>query len=197
MRIIALAVLFLAVPSLGAPAKAADYALSEDGASITYSVKTLGFFRRSGAFKKFEIRLRFDEAAPAQSILVADIDMTSATMAAEGATERIKGPAWFDVENYPTSEFRATAIPPLRGGDVMIDGVYKMRGETAPLRLDVRYDEPERDADGEIRAVNIVADGEIDRRVYDMNGMAGLVGRMVGITINARLVRVEADDEEN
>jgi len=197
VRIITLAIVSLLVPSLASSARAAEFAPSGDGASITYSVKTLGFFKRSGAFGNFDIRLQFDEAAPAQSILVADIDMTSASMSGDGATERIKGPAWFDVETYPTSVFRATALPPLRGGDVVIDGAYTMRGETAPLRLDVRYDEPERDANGEISAVNFVAEGEIDRRAYAMTGMAGLVGRRVGITIKARLVRVEEKDEEN
>ncbi|MEZ5922320.1 MAG: YceI family protein [Parvularculaceae bacterium] len=179
------------------PAAAAEYVVSPDESTITYTVKTFGLFRNSGAFGAFDIHLKVDEQHPDQNFLLANIDMTTATMSGAGATARVRSPAWFDIDEYPVSEFRAAGVPPLEDAAADIRGEYTLRGKTEPLLLAVETNAPERDADGEIRAIRIRAHGAIDRKKYGLNGMKGLVGRMVEISIDARLVRKEGDGDGN
>ena len=185
-----LAAAFVAL-SILSPARGAQFALDRRDATIVFHVKTLGLLKSSGSFAQFDIRMIVDEAASDHGVLIAEIDMRSAAMSGDGATERLKGPSWFDVERFPQSIFTADIpLSDLRPKS-RISGRYRLRDRVAPVALTILAAEPEYGLSGEIVAIRFRAEGAIDRLAYGMDDLKTVVSRKVGIEVNARLVRVE------
>jgi polyisoprenoid-binding protein YceI len=86
-----------------------------------------------GAFPTFDVRARFDPAAPESGTLDVTIDVAAATMRSADIDAAIAGPDWFDSGRFPRARFRATSIR--RGGAdrYVASGTLTLKGIAAPL----------------------------------------------------------------
>ncbi|MGH8441738.1 MAG: cytochrome b/b6 domain-containing protein [Nevskiaceae bacterium] len=76
-----------------------------------------------GRFTRWQVDLRFDLAAPANSRIEATVETGSAADGVPLHEETLPQSEWFDVANHPTATFRATRIAPRS------DGAYDVVGE--------------------------------------------------------------------
>jgi len=149
----------------------------------------VGFFGLASKTAQFPevsgtVALRPDNPeAVAMEILLDASQLT----AGDGVTmARLKGPAFFDVERWPTVRFSGNRLvmhTPVTG-DVV--GTLTARGVTRPATLAVTFASPPARETG-THPVTLTARTIIDRRDFGMTAYRFIVGRQVTISIQARL----------
>jgi polyisoprenoid-binding protein YceI len=92
-----------------------------------------------------------------------------------------------DTVNYPQMSFRAQGVAPTNDGRWRVDGDLTIRGNTVPIKLEVRLLNL---FDG---SVQLTATGTLRRRQFGVIGKRRLVRDKVEIRITARLRRSSAE----
>lgn len=131
-----------AVPAASsAPVPAGDYRLDPAHSNITFRVDHLGFTRYVGRFTRFDTRLTFDPARPANSRMEVRIQAASldADNAPAGFLDTLRGDAWLDAMRYPEITFRSTRVDAAGGNRLRIAGDFTLHGVTRPIVLDATY----------------------------------------------------------
>ena len=110
------------------------WTVDSDASTVRFGIKHLLVARVHGHFGAVSgvISAGDDEVRAAGSVDVTTIDTGDATR-----DERLRGPGFFDVERYPTIEFRATSTESRPDGTWKITGDLTMCGATSPLTFDV------------------------------------------------------------
>jgi polyisoprenoid-binding protein YceI len=88
-----------------------------------------------GAFRKFDIRMRFDADKPAEGRLDVTIVVKSADMNSADIDKAIGGPEWFDFARFPQAEFHATEIRPAGAGRYVVRGMLNLKGVQRPVEF--------------------------------------------------------------
>ena len=120
--------------------KGGAYTLDPDHATLLWKINHLGFSTFIGRFNDFDASLDFDpeniEAAELEVIIdVAGVDINNPEFA-----EELRGPDWFDVENFPQAVFRTTSFVETVDEDTFIfQGDLTLLGNTAPVNLEVNF----------------------------------------------------------
>jgi len=120
--------------------KGGAYTLDPDHATLLWKINHLGFSTFIGRFNSFDASLDFDpeniEAAELEVIIdVAGVDINNPEFA-----EELRGPDWFDVENFPQAVFRTTSFVEAVDEDTFIfQGDLTLLGNTAPVNLEVNF----------------------------------------------------------
>jgi polyisoprenoid-binding protein YceI len=86
-----------------------------------------------GAFRSFDVRARFDPAAPESGALDVKIDVASATLQSADIDAAIAGRDWFDTARFPRAEFRATSIRRVAADRFVASGTLTLKGVAQPL----------------------------------------------------------------
>jgi polyisoprenoid-binding protein YceI len=94
------------------------------------------------------------------------------------------GPRFLDVDRQPTMTWSAERFTPTGDGGWTAEGMLSVRGTRAPLTVTGRVES----ADPAGGWVRVRATAEIDRTAVGIRAPALLVGRRVGISIDAWLV---------
>jgi polyisoprenoid-binding protein YceI len=125
---------FVAIALLAAPGVAASaewHALP--AASRLEFVATYERTPVPGVFPVFDVRARFDPAAPESGTLDVTIDIAGATMRSADIDAAIAGPDWFDSARFPRAQFHATSIRRSGGDRYVASGTLTLKGVTEPL----------------------------------------------------------------
>jgi polyisoprenoid-binding protein YceI len=125
-----------------------------------------------------------------QSTVEATIDLASINTGDEGRDGHVKGGDFFDIEQYPTMEFRSTGIRP-NGSDYALDGELTIKGVTKPVTLELEFNGVTKDPWGATRA-GFSATGEVNRGDYGISYNAVL--ETGGVLIGEKL-KVEIEVE--
>lgn len=189
----------LAKPDLSAEASAlrdGAYRLDGDHAALIFRIDHLGFSKYLGRFENFDASLDFDPDNPAAAGLEAVIDMASLDVANPEFAATLLGPAWFDAEAHPQAIFRSTAIEVTGETSGLLRGELTLKGQTAPVVLEVVFNGGARDR---LRAnqyvVGFSARGTLDRTAFGVSRFSGLIADNVDIEIQAEFIR-DADSSE-
>jgi len=129
-----------------------------------------------------------------QSQVLASIDVGSVDTRVEMRDKDLRSPNFFDVEKYPTIEFKSKRIVS-SGGKLQVIGDLTIHGTTREVTLDVDGPTPEMtDAQGNSRR-GISATTNINRRDFNLvyNNLLktgeAVVGDNVKIQIDAEMVK--------
>jgi polyisoprenoid-binding protein YceI len=140
------------------------WAVDPAHSSVDFAVKHLGIATVRGKFATFNGTLTLaDDLAGAQ--FAATIEAASVSTAEEGRDAHLRSADFFDVENYPTLEFRSTTVTPLGGEAFAIHGTLSMHGVTQPVELTAEVQGTETDPWGNQR-VGLEITGELSRAAY-------------------------------
>jgi polyisoprenoid-binding protein YceI len=159
----------------------------------------IGFTVRHAGISK--VRGRFTDASAeakiGQSLADASLHATVKTASFDsGDANRdghVKGPDFFDVENFPEMTFRATSVEG-DGQDYTLTGDLTIRGSTKPIELEVEFTGVAVDPFGATRA-GFSAEAEISRKEFGLTWNAVLetggllVSDKVMINVEAALVK--------
>ena len=180
--------------SLSALAQTSTWNIDPAHSTAQFTVRHLGISNVTGNFTKVTGNVVLNEKDITQSQVSASIDVSSVDTRVEARNKDLKSPNFFDVEKYPTIEFKSKRIVN-DGGKLQVIGDLTIHGTTREVTLDVDGPTPElADPWGNSRR-GISATTTINRRDFNLvyNNLLktgeAVVGDNVKIQIDAEMVK--------
>ena len=191
---IAIASAIALLASLSALAQTSTWNIDPAHSTAQFTVRHLAISNVTGNFTKVTGSVVLNEKDITQSQVSASIDVSSVDTRVEARNKDLKSPNFFDVEKYPTIEFKSKRIVS-GGGKLQVIGDLTIHGTTREVTLDVDGPTPElSDPWGNSRR-GISATTTINRRDFNLTynhvlktGEA-VVGDNVKIQIDAEMVK--------
>jgi polyisoprenoid-binding protein YceI len=180
--------------NLSALAQTSTWNIDPAHSTAQFTVRHLGISNVTGNFTKVTGSVVLNEKDIAQSQVSASIDVSSVDTRVEARNKDLKSPNFFDVEKYPTIEFKSKRIVS-SGGKLQVIGDLTIHGTTREVTLDVDGPTPElADPWGNSRR-GISATTTINRKDFNLiyNNLLktgeAVVGDNVKIQIDAEMVK--------
>jgi polyisoprenoid-binding protein YceI len=191
---IAIASAIALLASLSALAQTSTWNIDPAHSTAEFTVRHLAISNVTGNFTKVTGSIVLNEKDITQSQVSASIDVSSVDTRVEARNKDLKSPNFFDVEKYPTIEFKSKRIAS-GGGKLQVIGDLTIHGTTREVTLDVDGPTPElSDPWGNWRR-GISATTTINRRDFNLtyNNLLktgeAVVGDNVKIQIDAEMVK--------
>ena len=191
---IAIASAIALVASLSALAQTSTWNIDPAHSTAQFTVRHLAISNVTGNFTKVTGSVVLNEKDRTQSQASASIDVSSVDTRVEARNQDLKSPNFFDVEKYPTIEFKSKRIVS-GGGKLQVIGDLTIHGTTREVTLDVDGPTPElSDPWGNSRR-GFSATTTINRRDFNLtyNNLLktgeAVVGDNVKIQIDAEMVK--------
>ena len=180
--------------SLAAFAQTSNWNIDPAHSTAQFAVRHLGISNVTGNFTKVAGSVVLNDKDITQSQVSASIDASSVYTRVEARDKDLKSPNFFDVEKYPTIDFKSKRIVS-SGGKLQVIGDLTIHGTTHEVTLDVEGPTPEMtDPWGNSRR-GISATTTINRKDFNLvyNNLLktgeAVVGDNVKIQIDAELVK--------
>jgi polyisoprenoid-binding protein YceI len=180
--------------SLSALAQTSTWNIDPAHSTAQFTVRHLAISNVTGNFTKVTGSVILNEKDIAQSQVSASIDVSSVDTRVEARDKDLKSPNFFDVEKYPTIEFKSKRIVN-SGGKLQVIGDLTIHGTTREVTLDVDGPTPElTDPWGNSRR-GISATTTINRKDFNLvyNNLLktgeAVVGDNVKIQIDTEMVK--------
>ncbi|MFY9644671.1 MAG: YceI family protein [Terriglobales bacterium] len=180
--------------SLSALAQTSTWNIDPAHSTAQFTVRHLGISNVTGNFTKVTGTVVLNDKDITQSQVSASIDVNSIDTRVEMRDKDLKSPNFFDVEKYPTIEFKSKRITN-SSGKVQLIGDLTIHGTTHEVTLDVDGPSPElTDPWGNSRR-GISASTTINRKEFGLvyNNLLktgeAMVGDNVKIQIDAEMVK--------
>lgn len=180
--------------SLLALAQTSTWNIDPAHSTAQFTVRHLAISNVTGNFTRVTGSVVLNEKDITQSQVSAGIDVSSVDTRVEARNKDLKSPNFFDVEKYPTIEFKSKRIVS-GGGKLQVIGDLTIHGTTREVTLDVDGPTPElSDPWGNSRR-GISATTTINRRDFNLtyNNLLktgeAVVGDNVKIQIDAEMVK--------
>jgi polyisoprenoid-binding protein YceI len=175
-------------------AQTSNWNIDPAHSTAQFTVRHLAISNVTGSFTKVTGSVVLNEKDITQSEVSASIDVSSVDTRVEMRDKDLKSPNFFDVEKYPTIEFKSKRIIS-SGGKLQVIGDLTIHGTTHEVTLDVDGPTPElTDPWGNSRR-GISATTAINRRDFNLvyNNLLktgeAVVGDNVKIQIDAEIVK--------
>ena len=182
------------VASLWALAQTSTWNIDPAHSTAQFTVRHLGISNITGSFMKVTGTVVLNDRDITQSEVSATIDVNSVDTRVEARDKDLKSPHFFEVEKYPTIEFKSKKIVS-NGGRLQVIGDLTIHGTTRDVTLDVDGPTPElADPWGNLRR-GISATTTINRKDFNLlyNNLVktgeAVVGDTVKIQIDAEMVK--------
>jgi len=162
--------------------------------------KRVGFVARHLMVSK--VRGQFADATatilvgedPLQSSVTATIQAASIGTGQEQRDGHLKSPDFFDVEKFPTLEYRSTGVKSFDGNEFVLTGELTIKDVTVPVELEVELEGVGRSPYGQ-DVFGFSASTELDREAFGITWNVALetggvmVGKKVKIEIEGEAIR--------
>jgi polyisoprenoid-binding protein YceI len=122
--------------SLSALAQTSTWNIDPAHSTAQFTVRHLGISNVTGNFTKVAGSVVLNEKEIAQSQVSASIDVSSVDTRVEARDKDLRSPNFFDVEKYPTIEFKSKRVVS-SGGRLQVIGDLTIHGTTHEVTLDV------------------------------------------------------------
>jgi polyisoprenoid-binding protein YceI len=125
-------ILFLSV-ILSATAAMAQYKPMEQGSTVLFKIKNLGF-NVNGSFGGLEGDIQFDPAHPEECHFDVSVDAASVNTNNSMRDEHLRDDNYFDVKKYPRIRFQSTKILPAgKNGAFVVTGKLTIKNTTRDI----------------------------------------------------------------
>jgi len=180
--------------SLSAGAQTSAWDIDPNHSTAEFTVRHLGISNVRGNFTKVSGVVELNEKNITQSQVNAVIDVGSVDTRVADRDKDLRSANFFDVEKYPTIEFKSKRIVN-RGGKLQLVGDLTMHGTTREVSLDVDNPAPEvNDPWGNLRR-GFSASTTINRKDFGLTYNHALktgeavVGDSIKIQIDVELIK--------
>jgi len=159
---------------------------------VGFSARHLMISKVRGRFTDFSGTVTIAED-PLQSIVEANVDLSSVTTGDDQRHAHLKRADFFDIENHPHMTFTSTSLK-ADGEDFVMTGDLTVAGTTRTVDFELEFDGVEKDPWGGTRA-GFTASTEISRKDWEMTWNVALetggvlVGDKVKIELDIELVK--------
>lgn len=135
MRSVVLTSMLLVVA--GTANSADTYKFDKVHSQILFFVSHLGFTNSQGEFNDYDGEIIFDADDVSNSKVDVSIKTASLDMGDAAWNKHLHNADFFDVEKYPTMDFRSTRVIPIDDNTMMVNGELTILGITRPVGLHV------------------------------------------------------------
>lgn len=175
-----------------AVAQAGTWQIDPNHTSAQFAVRHMGVSTVRGAFTKVTGTAHYDLADPSKTSLDATIDASSVDTRVQMRDNDLRSPNFLDVQKYPTITFKSKQVKSAGTGKLQIAGDLSIHGVTKEVLLDVDGPSAEiKDPMGN-RRIGASATTKISRKDFGVNGLPGVVGDEINITIDVELIQPQA-----
>jgi polyisoprenoid-binding protein YceI len=115
------------------------YQIDGTHTSVEFVGRHLMITKVRGRFSDVRGRITIAEE-PEDSHVEVEIGVASLSTGDDNRDDHLKSADFFDVENFPTIDFRSTAVKARRDNTWELDGDLTVRGTTRPVTLQVDFD---------------------------------------------------------
>ncbi|MGN7968444.1 YceI family protein [Microbacterium sp. 22296] len=170
--------------------KTGTWVLDPAHSEVTFSVRHMMISKVRGTFGVKSATIVAPEN-PYDATVEASVDVTSVDTKDEGRDQHLRSAEFFDIETYPTMDFRSTGIR-LEDGDFLVDGDLTIRGITKPATFSLDFGGFGTDPWGNYKA-GATAKTVVNREDYGLTWNAALetggvlVGKDVTIELDLQL----------
>lgn len=117
--------------------KAGTWVLDPSHSEVTFSVRHMMISKVRGTFGMKSATIVAPEN-PLEATVEASVDVTSVDTKDEGRDQHLRSAEFFDIETYPTMDFRSTGVR-VEDGDFLVDGNLTIRGITKPATFSLDF----------------------------------------------------------
>ncbi len=121
------------------PSIAQDYVFEPVHTQILFFCDHLGFSKSQGEFLKFSGTFNFNPDKLEESVAQISIDAASIDMDNEKWNDHMKNEDFFDVEKFPSIEFKSTKVMPHSDNQATMYGDLTILGHTETVALSVTH----------------------------------------------------------
>ena len=126
-----------------------------------------------GTFKEFEGHAHLDVADPAKSSAELTIQVASIDTGQEQRDAHLRGPDFFDTENYPMMTFKSTSVEKVDETTARVTGELTIKDVTKPVTIEFLHTGSAKDPYGNLRA-GFEGQATINRKDWGLNWNAAL-----------------------
>jgi polyisoprenoid-binding protein YceI len=162
------------------PAHADSYAVDPVHSAIIFGAQHMGAGYSWGRFNKFEGTFVMDDD-PSKCSVQVTAQATSIDTGNENRDKDLRGPSWFNVEQFPEISFKSTKVN--KTGDDMweVTGDLMFHGVTKPITVQVKRTGM-KEMRGKMR-VGLMTEFHVNRNDFGMSGMPGGIGDEVRLIV--------------
>jgi len=170
-----------------APAASHLYWLDPGHSSVSARVSYMGFGSKTARFPQMRGSIRLNPARLDAIDLDVELDASALDAGGKSDTNYLRSKDFFWVQQYPVVRFSGHRMTMTGATTAQVDGEISARGVTRPASLTVTFKDPPAQATGR-NPIQLSAQTRINRRDFGMTAYSMVVGKMVTITIDARLM---------
>ncbi|HEU4649511.1 MAG TPA: YceI family protein [Gemmatimonadales bacterium] len=181
--------------AISAPTGVSAWQIDPSHSNAHFSVRHMMVTNVRGEFSQLSGSLRLDASDITKSHVEATIQADSINTRDAQRDAHLKSADFFDVEKYPTIEFRSTRITRKGPGELAVAGDLTIHGVTRPVVLAVEAEDVElKDPFGNVKR-GATATTTINRKDFGLTWNVALeaggfiVGDEVKITLDVELVK--------
>ncbi len=173
--------------------QAGTYVIDASHSTVEFVARHLMITKVRGRFSEFEGTVNIAEV-PEDSSAQASIKTASLSTDDPKRDEHLRTADFFEVEQYPTIDFRSTKVERAKGGEWRLYGELTVRGVTKPVVLDLEFEGSSPDPWGGTR-IAFSAATDVDREDWGLTWNVALetggvlVSRKVRLELNIQAVR--------
>lgn len=106
---------------------------------LGFTVSHLGINDVSGTFNDFDVTLQSSKPDFSDAVIELSAKTASIDTRVEARNNHLKSADFFDVEKYPTMNFKSTAVKPTGKNKYKLTGDLTLHGITKPVTMDLLY----------------------------------------------------------
>ncbi len=120
-------------------ARAGNYSLDDDHASVVFSINHFGFSEFRGRFDTLTGSLDLDSENPQNSYVTVDVAINSLHTGVEALDQQLLAKDMFDAGTYSNATFTSDTVTRVSDDSARIDGVLTIKGISRPISLEARF----------------------------------------------------------
>jgi polyisoprenoid-binding protein YceI len=157
--------------------------------SITFGVRHMMVSTVRGEFQKVTGAVTYDPARPEAAVIEASVEAASINTRDAQRDTHLRNADFFDVEKFPTLEFRSKRLGRGKDGQLQIEGELTIHGVTRAVTLEVEGPTPEHKNPWGQTVIGASATTAIKRSDYGMtwNNVLEAGGLLVGDEVRIQL----------
>ena len=165
---------------------ATTYTVERSASDVTAKVGIMGVGSRTAQFPDVRGTARLERGSNESIDLDVTIDARTLTASDRLTRDRLRSEQYFWVSKYPTVRFTGQRMAMTGARTGKVEGTLTARGVSKPVSLSVSFDKSPADLPAGAM-VTLTGTTRINRRDFGMKAHGLIVGKMVDITIKARL----------
>jgi polyisoprenoid-binding protein YceI len=176
-----------AVLTTGSVVQAQQYVIDDQHFGIVFRIQHIGISWTYGRFNELSGDFILDKANPANSSFQLTIKTDSLDTANKKRDDHLRSPDFFNVKQFPTTNFKSTAVKAIDGG-YEVTGDLTLHGVTKPITFKLLGGKEAELPPGTHR-VGFTADIILKRSDFGMGNFQNAIGDEVQIAVSFEGVR--------